>query len=328
MKDGVEVPVPEHKDRSLGLLVFGVVEILIGVFCALLVPLSFFALALMPSSVPSTFDFRTLIPSLVLYLAMAAVFIWLGIGSIRARRWARDVMLSVSWVWLLTGICTLVFAWIFMPGLLRNLTGATALSPEGVLVVGLVTTAILSGIYVLLPGAILLFYRSRNVAETCRARDPRPQWTDGCPPRLLTLTIAWALAAVSILVVPAYHFVVPFFGVLIDGTVGALVWGVVLVACAAFAWGTCRREPWAWWGAVAATLLSAVSTCVTFARVTPLESFRRMGLPEDQIALLSGVPWPEGWALAMLWALMWSTMLVYLVTIRRFFAWVPEETID
>jgi len=42
-------------------------------------------------------------------------------------------------------------------------------------------------IYVLLPGAFLLFYRSPSVAETCQARDPSPQWTDGCPPRLLTL---------------------------------------------------------------------------------------------------------------------------------------------
>jgi hypothetical protein len=264
----------------------------------------------------------------VLYSVIAAVFIWLGIGSIRARRWAREVMLSVSWVWLLTGICTMIFAWILMPGLLQNLMGATTLSSEGMLVVGLVTTAILSFIYVLLPGAFLLFYRSQNVAETCRARDPRPQWTDGCPPRLLTLTIVWALAAVSILVVPAYRFVVPFFGVLIDGTKGALVWGLVLVACAAFAWGTCRRAPWAWWGAVAATLLSAVSTCITFARVLPLELFRRMGLPEDQIDLLSGIALPEGWAMAILWALMWSTMIGYLVSVRGLFVWVTEETTD
>jgi hypothetical protein len=328
MKNGVELPLPAYKDRSLGLLVFGIVEILIGAFCALLVPLSFFALTLLPSSLSSTGGLRSLIPSMVLYSVMAAVFISLGIGSIRARRWARDLMLSLSWVWLLTGICTLVFAWIFMPGLLRDLSGATAISPEGILVVGLVTTAILGFIYVLLPGAFLLFYRSRNVAETCRERDPRAQWTDNCPPRLLTLTIVWALAAVSILVVPAYRFVVPFFGVLIDGMAGALVWVLVLATCAAFAWGTCRRAPWAWRGAVIATLLSAISTCVTFARVTPLELYRAMGLPEDQIALLSGIALPEGWAMAILWALMWSTMIGYLVSVRGLFAWVPEETTD
>jgi hypothetical protein len=133
------------------------------------------------------------------------------------------------------------------------------------------------------------------------------------------LTIVWGLAAVSILVMPAYRFVTPFFGILIDGLAGAVVWGLGFVACAALAWGSCRQAPWAWWGGVVMTVVAAVSTCLTFARVTLLELYRTMGLPEDQIALLSGVAVPEGWALAALWALVWGSLLAYLMSMRKYF---------
>jgi len=317
------VSAPEFKDRSLGLVIFGVIEILIGVFCALLVPLILAAGSLM-----GTADLRSTVPSMVLYTVVAVVFIWLGVGSVRARRWACELMLSLSWIWLVTGICSMVAGAVLVPAMVRGMSAGSDLPPNFVFVVSLVVFGVIGVLYVLLPGAFVLFYRSPQVAATCRIRDPQPQWTDDLPRRLLTLVIVWALAAVSVLVMPAYGFVVPFFGVVLSGASGAAVWAAILAGCVALAWGSARRAPWAWWGGVVAIVLATLSSVITAVRVDPAEFVLAMGLPEEQMVLLSGIAMPGRWVMALIWVVVWGTFLGYLMTVSRFFLPMPEDADD
>ncbi len=312
--DHEAVSAPEFKDRSLGLVIFGLVEILIGVCCALLGPLILAAGSLM-----GTADLRSTVPSAVLYTVVAAVFIWLGVGSIRARRWACELTLSLSWIWLVTGICSMVVGAWLVPVMLRGMGAGSDLPPNFVFVVSLVVFGVIGFLYVLLPGAFVLFYRSPHVVATCRARDSQPQWTDDLPPRLLTLVIVWALAAVSVLVMPAYGFVVPFFGVVLSGASGAVVWFAILAGCVALAWGSARRAPWAWWGGFVAVVVATLSSVITAVCVDPAKFVLAMGLPEEQMVLLSGIVMPGRWVMALIWVVVWGTFLGYLMTVRRFF---------
>jgi len=318
-------PMPAHKDRTVGLVIFGVIQILIGAFCALLVPLSLAAQSLATVGGVVAADPRSALPGMVVFAVLATAFVWLGIGSMRARRWARELTLSLSWVWLLTGLCSLIFAWLMLPPMLRELGGAGGLPSDVVVLVTIVTMVFLGFAYVLLPGAFVLFFRSAHVAATCRARDPRPQWTDDLPQRLLTLTIVWVLAAVSVLVMPAYRFVVPFFGVVLAGSVGAVVWLVILIVCVALAWGSGRRQPWAWRGAMIAVLLAALSSVTTFLRVDAVEVVRAMDLPADQAGLVTLAMMPDRWVVVLFWLVTWGSFLAYLVTLRRFFVLMPAD---
>jgi hypothetical protein len=317
------VSVPGFNDRSLGLAVFGVIEVLIGVFCALLVPL-----ILVATSLAGTADLRTTMPSMVLYTVVAGVFFWLGVGSVRARRWACELTLSLSWIWLVTGICSMVAGAWLVPAMLRGMSTISDLPPNFVFIMNLVIFGIIGFLYVILPGAFVLFYRSPHVIATCRARDRRPQWTDDLPRRLLTLVIVWAMAAVSVLVMPAYGFVVPFFGVVLNGAIGAAVWAAILAGCVALAWGSARRAPWAWWGGVVATVLATLSSVITAVLVNPAEVIQAMGLPPEQTILLSGVAMPGRWVMALVWVVVWGTFLAYLMTVRRFFLPMPEDVDD
>jgi hypothetical protein len=312
--DHEAVSAPDFKDRSLGLVIFGIVEILIGVCCALLGPLILAAGSLM-----GTADLRSTVPSAVLYTVVAAIFIWLGVGSIRARRWACELTLSLSWIWLVTGICSMVVGAWLVPVMLRGMVAGSDLPPNFVFVVSLVVFGVIGFLYVLLPGAFVLFYRSPHVIATCRARDPRPQWTDEMPPRLLTLVIVWALAAVSVLVMPAYGFVVPFFGVVLSGASGAAVWAAILAGCVALAWGSARRAPWAWWGGFVAIILATLSSVITTVCVDPAAFILAMDLPDQQAAMLSEIAMPGWWVMALMWIVVWGTFLAYLMTVRRSF---------
>ncbi len=317
------VSTSEFTDHSLGLVIFGVIEILIGACCVLLV-----ALILAATSLTGAADLRSTVPSAALYTVVAAIFIWLGVGSIRARRWACELTLSLSWIWLVTGICSMVVGAWLVPVMLRGMVAGSELPPNFVFVVGLVVFGVIGILYVLLPGAFVLFYRSPHVVATCRARDPQPQWTDDLPPRLLTLVIVWALAAVSVLVMPAYGFVVPFFGVVLSGASGAVVWFAILAGCVALAWGSARRAPWAWWGGFVAIILATLSSVITAVCADPAEFVLAMGLPEEQMVLLSGIAMPGRWVMVLVWVVVWGTFLGYLMTVRRFFLPMPKEVDD
>ena len=238
----------EYKDRTLGLVIFGVVSILIGVCSALLIPLTFLSMALSKSVAGGGVDARSAWSASTLYGFMAVAYIWLGIGSIRARRWACELLLSLSWIWLLTGICSVVIGILVVPAAMREFGAAEALPEEMASLVIFVTLGVIGLLCVVVPGLFVLFYRAPSVVATCRARHPEPQWIDACPRRLLTLTVVWVLLAMSALLMPAYNFFFPWFGIALTGAAGAVLWALVLVVCVALAVGTCKRASWAWCG--------------------------------------------------------------------------------
>jgi len=304
-----------YRNRSSGLVVFGVIEIAIGVLCALLVPLSLLGWWVSGSSM----TLWSTVPVLVIYAIMAAGLIWLGIGSIRARRWACVLMLSISRIWLATGICSVVVTAFLLPGMLRGFPATAGLPPDVVLAVTAVVLAILSLFYVVLPAAFVLFYRSPDVVATCRQRDPERQFGDESPPRLLTLAALWGLGAVSVLVMPAYDWIFPFFGRLLRGGAGVVPWLAVFGVCCGLAWGSYRRRPWAWWGGVAATVAAAAATVLTSIRIGPEAVVSALPLAEDEMELLASITWPEPWVIIALWVVTWASMLGYLLTLRSEF---------
>src|SRR5688500_7149487 len=91
---------PEYKDRKTGLTVFGILEILLGCLAGLLIVLMVFAQLMVAQATQQSPQFRMIIPSLLLYGMAAAALITLGIGTLRARRWARALSLVLSWSWL------------------------------------------------------------------------------------------------------------------------------------------------------------------------------------------------------------------------------------
>jgi len=304
----------DHRDRSLGLVIFGAVEILIGLACAAFIPLTLVAVAFSP-----VVEAQLVVPSLALYAALAAVFITLGVGSIRARCWAQALTLSLSWVWLITGICTIVLSWWFLPDVWQLLGASSGLNAGDARMLALGINLFLSVIYVLLPGAFVLFYRSPDVIATCLVRDPNPGWTGRCPQKLLALAVAYGLGGLSVIAVPAYGYVFPFFGFILSGPAGAACWAVVAVLSGALTWGTCRREPWAWWTAMVAGAVGGLSSAFTFAVIDPNELFQIEGLLAEQRALIETV-WPASpWVHVTLQSVIWGSFLAYLVTVRKLF---------
>ena len=316
---------PTYKDRRTGLVAFGIVQIVLGGFTALMIPLFLFSQHVMEQQQPGSVYGPSLALMMGMYGTLALVLVCLGIGSIKARRWARALTLVGGWSWLIMGLFSLVIQAIMLPRILAGSTPPGAAVPHTALVVAMVGMFLVMGIvFIVLPAAFVWFYGSRHVKATCEARNPRTSWTDGCPLPVLAMCLWLAVGAVSMFVMPlAGMGVLPLFGKLVSGPVAAAVFVVLGVAWAWAAWATYRRRMEAWWFVVGMMTVFGVSCGITFLRVDPLEIYRVMHYPEQQIELIRHLGIMTGPVMA--WcsaggAVIW---LGFLLWVRRYFKPVP-----
>src|SRR5688572_2895992 len=94
------------KDRRTGLIIFGILQLLIGGSCALFIPLMFVGQMMSAKTTGTETSLRMILPSVVTYLILAVTFISIGVGSMKARRWARALSLIMGWSWLVVGVFT------------------------------------------------------------------------------------------------------------------------------------------------------------------------------------------------------------------------------
>ncbi len=143
-------------DRSGWLTCIGLFEWFLACLC--LVKITFL---LVPPDTPDWFSTGTAriflsdntVVTAGVYAIVSALLFAMGIGTHKARRWARSGMLVFSWGWLIVGLMDIVFSW---------QTGLAGFC-----------FALLS---TLLPIPFLLFLRSPSVKATFDYRDPRPRW--------------------------------------------------------------------------------------------------------------------------------------------------------
>ena len=318
---------PEFKDRKVWLIVFGVLEIVFGAVCALMVPFMFLSLAVTAIAPPAAkvppVQINMIIPAILIYGLLAVWFIWMGIGSVMTRRWARALLLVTSWVWLISGIGGLAMMLLFMPDFLNTLPQSTQVPPAAILVMKVVMYGFMTVIYVLMPGVLVLFYGGRQVKATCERRDPVIRWTDRCPLPVLALSLISGSGAMSLLLLGFYGWAIPFFGVIVTGVTGATVALTGCVVLGYVAWGTYRLQMPAWWCAILLILFWGSSTGLTFSQVSLLDYYEKMKFPADQLAIFKQMHFLQGSAIMWI-SLVWAVMvLAYVIYLRKFFLAPP-----
>jgi len=248
----------DFKDRKTGLVVFGTLQIILGGVCALLVPLmviGMVASAALDDSPAPPIGLRTMLPGMLLYLLLAVWFIWMGIGSLKARRWARSLILVSSWLWLICGIYGFVFVLLFMSGMYNHMAENGRLPRGAATLTKYLTIGFMTIVYIIIPGLLVLFYGSKNVKATCEFRDSKIRWTDKCPLPVLAVSLIFAGWAISMLSMGGFRWTIPFFGFVLSGIQGATVALVVMLLCGYVAWGLYKLDVKAWWCTVLIVLL-------------------------------------------------------------------------
>ncbi len=314
-------PVP-YKDRKTGLAIFGAIQIAMGALCALFVPLmimGMLAAAVMDKGADEALSARAMIPGLLVYVLLAIWFIWMGIGSIQARRWARALCLVASWLWLISGIAGMLFMLLFMPDMYEQMSKDGQMPANVVTIVKYVTFGFMAIIYILIPGAFILFYGSKNTQATCEQRDPVVRWTDKCPLPVLALVLMTGCCAASLPFMGLYGWAVPFFGTIVTGVAGAGIALIFLVLLVYITRGLYRLDLKAWWCAAGLAVLWGASCAITFSRITLMEFYEKVNFPAQQLEIMRKMSFTQSHSLTyvcLFWVLL---VLVFLLYTKRFF---------
>jgi hypothetical protein len=318
-------PLPDFKNRSTGLIVFGILTILIGCLCGLLILLMLFGQAMAAKGPnPPPRNASAILPAIFIYGGLAVTLIWLGIGSILARRWARALLLIFSWSWLIMGICMTAVMPFVMSKSFANLppnakTGQPAMPPGAItgMVIGM--TIFFFVFFVLVPAVWTFFYGSRHVKATCEARDPVPRWTDACPLPVLAFCLWTWLAVPMMLVMPLTgQAVMPCFGVFVSGLTGSLFCLVIAAVWGTAGWWLYRLEMRGWWLILIGMVLFMVSTLLTYAHHDIIEMYQLLGYPQAQIDQIQKIGLFTGKRMGWFTALCSLPFLGYLFFIKRY----------
>jgi len=319
----------DFKDSKTGLVVFGILHLIFGGFCALMVPFAIFGMiasAFLDNSAAAPMRPTMMIPAVLLYALLAVWFICMGIGSIKARRWARALVLVSSWLWLISGISGLILILLLMPDIYDRMGESEQMPPELARIMKYVMTAFMTVLYVIIPAVLVLFYGSKNVKATCEFRDPQVRWTDKCPLPVLAVSLMFGFWAVSMLFTLFYGCAIPFFGFILTGLSGAGVVLLVMLLAGYVAWGTYRLSINAWWCAVLLIIAWALSTAITFSRVSILDFYEKMNFPEQQFDIIKQFSISQDYMVLFL-GLWVVAFLGYLLYTRRYFVPPPEQEI-
>jgi hypothetical protein len=313
-----------YTDRSIGLIVFGVLTIGLGCLTVLLIFVTLASLAL-PSAVPNRPPLSSLVPAFAMQGALAIALVWLGIGSILARRWARALLLIFSWSWLVVGLFIMFIMAIVLPMTFAHLptTGAThQIAGSGAIMYGVMAVTFMTEgfLFVVLPGIWIYFYSGEDVKDTCAARHPAPGWTDACPLPVLAVSL-WSLFSVPVMLATPLtgHPVLPFFGMFLTGWAASILHVVLAVVWCCAAWLLYRLDRRGWWLIVAAMSLGAISTLLTYMHHDIVDMYRLMDMPQAQLDQLQKNPVLKGSFMVCLMPLSFLPFLGYLLFIRRYF---------
>jgi hypothetical protein len=306
-------------------MVLGTFQVLLGCLCALFALMMILLYLVGPMAQPphgQAMNRQTLISSMVVYSPLAVGFIWLGIGLIRARRWAWTLTVVFSWMWLIIGVVSYVMVVLLMgSSTWAAIAQQGQMPPEMMMTMRIVTSAVLACIYIFLPEVFLIFCHDESVRATCQRLDPKIRWTDPCPMPVLALSILFAMSIVWMPAAVAYRCAIPLFGVIISGPAGAVAILLITLVMAYLAWGTYRLQMAAWWATLLLAIVGTLNMVVTFSRVDLMQMYEKMGMPADQLEMIRKMGMVETMSQWGPWMNLagGAAWLGYLLYVRRYF---------
>ncbi len=310
------------KDRTVGLIIFGAIDILVGIFCFSLAMLMLITISATGLHGMKSIHFWML---MVFLFYLTVWFVVMGLGSIKARRWARALLLVGAWVSIFFGTLSLALILHVLPEIFNLVIDSNLISPSSGMGALSVITFILVVLQIIFPMVGVAFYGMENVKNTCELKNPKPSWTDHCPLPLLAMSFISGMGCFSILIAATTNYTVFLFGHVVSGFQGGLVMLFISLVCGYVGWGAFTRKMHAWWGAYLLVLLTSASMMLSFAEIEMSSLYVHMGYSAEQILLLRETYWVSSSALTFI-SCLWGIMAcIYLGWVRDCFRPPQDE---
>ena len=314
--------ISDFKNRKTGLMLFGILQLIMGALSFLFfifTIFTFFLSSAINQAAQSEINPIQLLFGSFFYLIIAIVFIWLGIGSMGAKRWARALTLILSWFWLIIGIIVLIFMIYLMNGGFENfLQGNQSADPAIFKVLMIVMIFIMSIFMVLLPIGFILFYKSKHVKKTVEHFDSNVRWTDKCPLPVLAASLIFGYTAIFSVFNGIYGWVVPFMGFIFSGWMGALILLLNSIMYAYLAFQFYYMDKKSWLIALGYNIFWAISILITFSTNSIWDLYEKMNMNEAQISQLKTFGFFDD-ILIYLMIIIFAGYIGYIIYLKHFF---------
>jgi hypothetical protein len=262
-------------------------------------------------------------PIALMMFIFSSALITFGVGTFLAKRWARKIMLILSWYMLIVGSFAILFMIFFMGSVFDNMfNSAPNVTPAVVTGIKIAMMAMMGFFYILLPGLFVLFFQSKYVLAAVEYYDPQENWMDACPTPVFAVSFFSAFGAVGMLffglMLLGMNF--PFYGPVVPSWAIALFLLVMAAALAYIAVGFYRVDMKAWWAALALVVIGGGIYFFMFRMMDPLSTYQQMNVPAAQIDQMKKMGMLDmfktmsnvGW-------LMMTPYLAYLIFVRKYF---------
>lgn len=223
------------------------------------------------------------------YMLFCAVATVLGIGTLKAKRWARALGITLNASWAAIGAISALYYLVAVPYALSTndidfSDRTTAVQSLGMLI-GAVFGSIIG---IVIPGVFAWLYARPRVREVCELRNPAPSWTDACPLPVLAAAISLAIMSISFVFANTTNMaLVPFFGSCLSGMTALIATLAASTVILPVAWGLYKGSKVAW-GAMIAILFIWLASNLMTSTDTYLAAVSELGvLTEDSPAMMS-----------------------------------------
>jgi hypothetical protein len=283
-------------DRKVIVVAIGSLLMLIGVTAAIAGPVEMYCFSLFSQGGRFHYEgfgfgslmFGNIASQIIGYYLIAMVFIPLGYGHLRRRRWARPLALALLWFWTILGI-PISLAFLFA------LLSAKPLS--SVLALAVVIAVVVA--YPAIPSVLIRFYRREDVRTTFEEGDSESCWIEGLPVPILVLGLLFAFYVVVLHILILFNGIFPLFGIWMTELPGIALIDIASLSLVVLIWGVLARRRWAWWGSLLYFALITVSWVLTLATSTWSDILRSVDFPPFEMEMLEGLPL-QGFHLAIL----------------------------
>lgn len=301
----------DYTDRSTRLLIFGILSVLGGVVCLLLVPLMVMAMRFAPQEMHSS----SMWMGAGFYGVAGAVCIGLGIGSIRCRRWARDIILACSYFWLAIGIPSFIFSfYAVIKTMGPSMAQAGIAMPAMFTSMMIVFTGVLYLVlFIVLPLVLVLCYRGNDVLQTCQVKSGSEGWTSHLSIPQLACCLICSMMFLNMLLLPVVMPAVMVWDMILTGTpaIAVMIFFAGLMGYAA--WGLYYKTAAGWWIGLVSIIFIMLNYGIAFYMGDFMEFYRVLDFPEEQIKIIQDSGMIE------MMKHMWISLLASVVIISVFF---------
>jgi hypothetical protein len=304
-----------HNDRSLILILIGIPTLLFGIVAAIYGPIEFYPLYMFTEGGKfyyegfgfGSFMFANIALQIVGYYIVALIFIPLGYGHLRQRRWVRNYALALLWFWLVVGapIAVLFLLMIFsvkdyQPVLVGMILAFTGFS------------------YPFLPIILIRFYNREDVLLTLEQHDQRKGWWDQTPIPILVLVLLFGLYVIFLHVPLLLRGIFPFFGNFLINLDGMFMIDAAILSLLFLLVGVIKRKRWAWWGSLIYFSLLLFNTVFTLTQVSVPKLLDALQLPATEMDILQGIPLSR-YHLMVAFGLPLSLTIIAVIVSKRYF---------